>query len=266
MKEIRSIRLAGDRVRHLPQSSAPAICTHCAMRGRSVFSMATPSLLSRLDEIKLVTACEKGQRIWNGADMPHGIHCVYSGSFKVVRTEAWEHEFILRFATAGDILGYFLPSAEGTAPVHAVALQASATCFFPFPALEAVFQSEPQAAMALVRRYNHELLKMERLSYGIARLPVESRVAFALVLLLEAFGTQGPRNTLRIRLKRHELASMIGTTKEQVSRTINRFARQGLVHTKASQIDFLDVPALRRLTGPGVLLPPDAPATNGARR
>ncbi len=267
MKENGSRRSSGDGARRLPQPSAPALCTHCTMRGRSVFNVAPSDLLSRLDEIKRVTACEKGQRICNGDDMMHGIHCVHSGSFKVVRAEDREHEFIMRFATAGDILGYFLPSAEGVAPVQAVALEASSTCFFPLPALDALFQSEPQAALALIRRYNHELLKMERLSYGIARLPVEARVAFALVLLLEAFGTHGSRNnTLRIRLKRHELASMIGTTKEQVSRTINRFAQQGLVSTKASRIDLLDVPALRQLTGSGVFPAHEAPGTNGARR
>ncbi|HVA37043.1 MAG TPA: Crp/Fnr family transcriptional regulator [Candidatus Dormibacteraeota bacterium] len=77
---------------------------------------------------------------------------------------------------------------------------------------------------------------------------IRSRLATLLLKLSEKFGEQVPEG-LRItqRLTNQEMASMVGTTRETVNRTLNKFWDEGLIDMRTAHIVIKDVEGLGKL-------------------
>ncbi len=77
---------------------------------------------------------------------------------------------------------------------------------------------------------------------------IRSRLASLVLHLKEQFGESTPEGTrITLRLTNQEMADMIGTTRETVNRSLNRFWDERLIDMKTSHIVVSDEGALRAL-------------------
>ncbi|SKB30088.1 response regulator [Daejeonella lutea] len=90
-----------------------------------------------------------------------------------------------------------------------------------------------------VREKQEQLLK---LAYNSVR----KRVGDALVSLAEKFGEKDS-DTVTIRVSRDDLAAMVGTANETVSRTLTDFKDEHLIEKEASNIKILSLSKLRKI-------------------
>src|SRR6478735_2107793 len=72
---------------------------------------------------------KKGRVIITEGDPVQGIYFLNSGSVKVSKKWGKDKELILRFAVAGDILGYRGLGGEALYPISAAALEDCQVCF-----------------------------------------------------------------------------------------------------------------------------------------
>lgn len=108
-----------------------------------------------------------------------------------------------------------------------------------------VIQTNAQAAWDVSRILMHYMRNVREVVYGFAFHPVAGRLARLLLTHYHPVdGQPAPRD-----LTLDEMADTVGTTRELVSRTLHRFANEGLIHVTRVEFTFLDRERLENLAG-----------------
>ena len=106
-----------------------------------------------------------------------------------------------------------------------------------------VIQQNAQASWDVANILIQYMRNVREVVYGFAFHPVAGRLARLLLTHYNATdGQLAPRN-----LTLDQMADMVGTTRELISRTLHRFADEGLVHVNRVEFAFLDRERLESL-------------------
>ena len=176
---------------------------------------------------------KKGQAIFREGEKVSGIYFILEGAVKI--HQSWgDNEFILRFATAEDVIGH---RGQGvtTFPISATALDSTSVCFVSSEALEAMFRTNPLFLYRMMQLYAAELQKAEKRMHDLALMPVKGRVAEALFTMQDTFGLDKD-GYIRVPVTRLDIACYAGTTYEAVFRLLAEWGRAGIVSTAGKKI------------------------------
>jgi CRP/FNR family transcriptional regulator len=161
------------------------------------------------------------------------LHIIAEGSVRVYRASPSGREQTLRVFQAGDTFAEVAAFDGGPYPSTAETLEESTVLRLPRPALLRLMERHPEIAVTLLTtmagRLRHLLDVVEDLSLR----RVGSRLARLLL-------TEEHR-----RLNQSQLASLVGTSREMVNRTLHQLSDQGVIRLQDHEIVVLDP---RRLT------------------
>lgn len=226
------------------QSKRP-FCTTCERRIRSILRDLDEGALENLDATKACYVYKKGQVILSEGIPPTGLFCVHHGKVKVYKTGDEGRDKIVRLAGDGDVLGYRALLTGSPSSVSAAALEESVVCCIPRDTFFNLLRANGNLSMRLIELLSSELGRAEEQIVHIAQKPVRERLAEALVLLKETYGTEdGDGGTLSVRLSRDELAGIVGTAVETLVRTLADFKKSRVISTEKKKIRILDLPRL----------------------
>lgn len=206
-----------------------------------------PEWLPAVEAHREHLAFKKGAVLFQEGDPVHGIYFVYSGTVKVHKQWGDEKELIVRFATAGDIMGHRGIGSEQYYPITATALDAVTVCFLPLEFLKTSLRVNHQLLYDLMLFYAAELQLSEKQMRNLAHMPVKGRVANALLMLQEKFGTT-PAGHIGLSLSRQDLAAYAGTTYETVFRLLTELSGEGIIQHAGRDIRILDAARLAEFT------------------
>jgi CRP-like cAMP-binding protein len=121
--------------------------------------------------------------------------------------------------------------------------------------LERVVKSDPDFALRLFSSLSERLRQSDEVIESLLHREVSTRLATLLVNLGERFGEEDGTGTLiGVRLTHQDLANMIASTREAVSKVMSGFQREGLIETRSRHIFILDPGALtKQAAGPSGL-------------
>ncbi|UCH83934.1 MAG: Crp/Fnr family transcriptional regulator [Candidatus Latescibacterota bacterium] len=223
-------------------------CTECENRINSILRDLDGDGLHALDATKACFVYRKGQTIFAEGIPPTGLFCIHEGKVKVFKTGSQGREKIMRFAKSGDVIGYRSLISGEPATVSAAALEDSVICCIPRETFFKLIKADGGFSMRIIKLLTDELARAEEEIVHLAQKPVRERLAEALVILRETYGTEeGDGSTLDVRLTREELAGMVGTAIETLVRTLGEFKREGIITTEKKKIRILDLPTLLRI-------------------
>lgn len=131
-----------------------------------------------------------------------------------------EKELILRFAKSGAIAGHRGLGSDTVYPVSATALLPTDVCFIDIHFFTATLKVNQDYLYDLMMFFAAELKESERKMRNLAHMNTKGRIANALLLLDERFGTT-PEGFIDIELSRQDLSSYTGTTYETLFRIMN---------------------------------------------
>ncbi len=190
---------------------------------------------------------KKGAKIIVEGEKVNGIYFIYSGKVKVHKT--WgEKEIIVRFANNGAIVGHRgLSTKNSVFPISATALETTLVCFVELDFFLSTLKINSDLTYNLMMFYADELHESEQRMRNLAHMPVKSRLALALLKLLDQFG-QTADGSIDFQLSRQDLASFVGTTYETVFRMLNELMRDELIATHGKQIFIKNKEKLNALT------------------
>jgi CRP-like cAMP-binding protein len=220
-------------------------CESCVTLGCSVLQNCSPSCLSEISAVKRCFVYVKGQRILMQGTEAEGVYFINTGKVKVFKSDKEDKQLILRFAKAGEILGFCNMDGHTEQPISAMALDDTIICYLDNKDFLNIIKDNPELALGLLKFYNKELSNAEDKSLKLARMNVPAKVADALMTMYEAYGTNGKNLTLNLALSRQDIANLAGTTKEQVSKTLSELKSKGIIRTKGKQIDILNLDQLQ---------------------
>ncbi len=137
--------------------------------------------------------------------------------------------------------------AEGVTDVRVASVQKAA--------LTEVIKRRPDFAMKLFASFSERLRQSDEVIESLLHREVSTRLANLLLNLNERFGeTNGSGTVLDVRLTHQDLANMIASTREAVSKVMSEFQRDGTIEVQNRKIVLVDKEALsERASGPSGL-------------
>ncbi len=111
--------------------------------------------------------------------------------------------------------------------------------------LEAVIKRDPEFALRLFSSFSERLRQSDEVIESLLHREVSTRLATLLGNLSERFGRENGSGTLiDVRLTHQDLANMIASTREAVSKVMSEFQREGVIENRNRRIAILDSSAL----------------------
>jgi CRP-like cAMP-binding protein len=187
----------------------------------------------------------KGEIIFREGAFPSGIFYIVNGMVKKYKVDNDGREQIIYVANAGELIGYHAILAEDRYPDSAAALEESRIGFISREDFLYVLEQSSVLSRRLLKTLSHEFAVLINSLALFGQRPVRDRLALQLVVLREKYKVDfQPGMPVEINMSRDDLASLVGTARENVVRVLTEFKEKAIVETKGRKIIVLDVKRL----------------------
>lgn len=209
-----------------------------------LFSGLTAEQYDELAMIITLQDYRRGQSIFAEGDPGTGFYVVMEGLVKIYKLSMEGKEQILHIFGPGEPFAEAAVFIGSTFPAHALALEKSRALFIPRRAFIELIQTNPALAMNMLAALSMRLKKFAHLIEDLSLKEVPGRVA-AHILYLST--QQGDSDTVKLNIGKAQLASLLGTIPETLSRILTKLSKQGLIASEGPQITILDRDGLEDL-------------------
>jgi CRP/FNR family transcriptional regulator len=212
----------------------------------SIFQQLPQAVKSRLDQLLQTRQFKKGQRIYLQDAEPQAVYIVTQGQVKINRVTKTGYETILCIRGPGDIFCPVPILDHGSQLGTAIAVTDVELLWGPKDRFYHLCEEYPELLAVVQRDCLHEVRRlMERLE-ARAFLSVEERLAYALLEESKQRVRQGePGKELRI--MQEDLAALIGSSRESVSRSLGAFEKQGILSIYRGRLVLHDLGKLAQI-------------------
>lgn len=224
----------------------PTNCHECEQADCYMLNHCSADWIDFVNKSKSCFQVKKGEPIFNEGDKVEGVYFIQEGKAKVFKVGVNHKEQIFRFVKSGDILGFKGWEREKMS-ISASALENSKICFINRNDFDEILKNNSKLTYDLMSFYANELYKSEVKARNLAQMSVVELVATSLLYIYKVYG-ENKEGYLDVCLSRQELASLSGTTKEQVSKYLSEFNEEGIIITDKRAIKLLSTNKLRKIS------------------
>ena len=186
----------------------------------------------------------RGQPIFSEGDEGNGFYAVISGRVKIFKLSPEGKEQILHIFGPGEPFGEAAVFAGKEFPANAEALEESRVFFFPRQAFMELVGKNPTLALNMMAVLSTRLRRLTNLVEDLSLKEVPGRLAAYLLLLSEK---NKKAVKVELEISKNQLASLLGTIPETLSRILTRMTREKLIKTDGKKIDIVNRKALEEL-------------------
>jgi CRP-like cAMP-binding protein len=199
---------------------------------------------AELARIAVGRSYQRGQGIFAEGDEGVGFYVLIAGKVKVFKLSPEGKEQILHVLEPGEPFGEASVFAGQPFPAHAETLEKSRIFFFPRAAFIELIKGDPSMALNMLAILSLRLRKFTALVEDLSLKEVPGRLAAYLFYMSEQ---RDGSDDLKLDIAKNQLASLLGTIPETLSRILTRMVRQGLIRLDGSRIKIVDRQGLEEL-------------------
>ena len=185
-----------------------------------------------------------GQTIFAEGDKADGFYIVVTGRVKIYKLSPEGKEQILHVIEPGEPFAEVAMFSGGTLPAHAEALRESRIIFIPRAAFMALIREDPSLAMNMFGTLSIRLKRFTSLIEDLSLKEVPQRLAAYLLYLSDGKDNQ---ENFELTISKGQLASLLGTIPETLSRILKKMVDQGCIAMKGRTIEMRDREMLEAL-------------------
>ena len=212
------------------------------------------SLLRLLEEMGIATAdraYRPGDAVYREGEYGDALYVLVSGVMKLFRPYSGSKEATLRLLTDWDIFGHLAFAGEARQRAYAEAVTDCVVTKVPKIFVERAVRQEPRVAFKIMTLLELRLVQYEELVKCLLPRETEVRLANLLPLLAQKFGTRRDGVvTIDLRLTHQDLAAMVASTRESVTKVLNEMRGRDLIEVEAGRITLKNWRALAALSRP----------------
>jgi CRP/FNR family transcriptional regulator len=192
---------------------------------------------------------QKGMVIFMEGDPGEGFHYVKSGKVKIVKGTDDGREHIIKLLTQGELFAEVLLFNNLPYPATAIAVEDSCIGTIRNFDIEKLVLGNNALALQLIKALSQRLLYAQQKIKNLALDDVLVRTAETLLGLSKEYGdaTSDGRITVKMELSRQELASLVGTTRETVTRTLSLLRKDNIIDFEGQKLIILKPEKLLQL-------------------
>lgn len=226
-------------------------CENCIDGKESVFTSLSEKDKEILHLNHSCTSYKKGETIYRQGDKPTGLICLSAGKVKVLKEGVGGREQIVRMSKPVGFIGYRALFAGGLYISSAVAIEDSKICIIKKDAFFDVISRNGTLGLALLGEMARELGFSNERTVNLTQKHIRGRLAESLVFLIETFGFEDDKKTIKVYLSREDLANLSNMTTSNAIRTLSMFANEDLIYLEGRKIGVLDFLRLKRISRMG---------------
>lgn len=205
--------------------------------------------LEKLPDDKESKIYRKKEIVYTEGKYPRYLFFLRYGKVKTFKVNEDGKEYITNIFKAGDYFGYNALLKSSKYLESATALEESEIVVIPSDEFMEMVYSSREIADRFIKLLASDLDEAEIRLINLAYDSVRKRVADSLLLLHRKYIGDDDVETVEITILRDDLASIVGTAKESVIRTLSDLKEEGLIAIEGSKITLLDLDGLRDLIG-----------------
>jgi CRP/FNR family transcriptional regulator, cyclic AMP receptor protein len=187
----------------------------------------TYDLLS-FTEGRNINRYKKKQLIYSEGNHPNCLYYVISGKVKVIISNEDGKELVTELYSPGDFLGYVALLEGGVYRDTAKAMEETELAVIPGADFEELINNNREVTHKFIRLLAKNVSEKEKQLLGMAYNSLRKKVADALLLLQNKY-RQKDDQKFSIDINRDSLATIAGTAKESLIRTLSDFRNEKLI-------------------------------------
>ena len=190
----------------------------------------------------------KGEAIFSEGEDADGFYVVITGRVKIFKLSPDGKEQILHFFGPGEPFGEVPVFTGQHFPASAEVMEESRVFFFPRKSFVDLIKRNPSLALNMLAILSKRLRRFAALIDDLSLKEVPGRLAAYLLYLSDQ--NRGAK-VLELAVTKAQLASLLGTIPETLSRILGKLSSQGLIESDGRRIRIMDREGLRDLAESG---------------
>jgi len=225
-------------------------CLMCKMRNESFFCSLPPRTLDAFEKIKFPSAMPRASVLFVEGQMPRGIYLLCRGRVKLSVNSSDGKTMILKIAEPGEVLGMHAVVSNQPYELTAETVQPCQVAFIKREDFQKFLEEHGSACLQAARHLSdncHNAYDMIR-AIGLSHSASEKLARMLLELASEGEATrEGIR--VKLALTHEEIAQVIGTSRETVTRLLGAFRKKQMASLRGSTLLIKNKAGLEKLVG-----------------
>ena len=196
------------------------------------------------------THVERGEIFYAPGDRSEALFMLKRGRVRLYKLAPDGWEFTLAVVEAGTMFGEMALTAQRLREAYAEAMEPSDICVLKSEDLERIVRGNPDVGLRMIRVLSERLRACETRLEDIGLKEVPARLANLVLQLAENEGVvtpDGPK--IPTHYTHRQLATMIGSSRETVTRAFTKLQESGAVELRRRRIYVKDIEVLERAAG-----------------
>lgn len=188
-----------------------------------------------------------GEFVFHQGDEARWFYVLHSGMLKLFRSTAEGRDQTVHLVEEGDPFCLCTLYGGKILPVSALTMSACQVVAFSVESMEEQLRRSSRVLLNIVRVLNTRLMHSYQMIEDLALRNIHQRVASFLLHAARVRGGDSLRVTLSV--SRQEVAKILGTTPETISRVLARLCQDGLIEARGREIVLLDYQGMVDVAG-----------------
>ncbi len=215
------------------------------LRKIPAFSTLNEKDLEAVRGITIDRTMRKGTIIFMEGDPGEAFFFIKSGKVKIFKTTPDGRELIFTILSEGGVFAEVTLFNDMNYPASAEILEDANIGMIRNEDLEKLVSNNSEIALRVIKVLSKKLFSSQQKVKELALGDTYMRTAQMIIKLAKDHGIETTDGVeLKLNLSRQELASMIGTTRETVSRAISQFKKEGSIDISGKKIIIKDLEKL----------------------
>ena len=210
----------------------------------ALFNGLPQEQLNEINQIAVNRKYQKGEVIFSEGDDGIGFFLIVTGQVKIYKVSAEGKEQILHIFGPGEPIGEVPVFTGQPFPAHAETIVKSHLLYFPRSEFMRRIADNPSLALNLLAVLSMRLRQFTVQIENLSLKEVPGRLASYLIYLSQE---QKNRQTVPLDISKGQLASLLGTIPETLSRIFAKMSQQRLIAVSGRDIRLLDHEGLQSL-------------------
>lgn len=226
-------------------------CVACPVREEHLFCDLPLPAVQKLNEIKSLAVYPRSAMLFIEGQQPRGVFVLCGGKAKLSTSSSDGKTIITNISGPGDVLGLNATISNRPYEVTAEMIEPGQANFITRDALLQFMREYGEVALRIAEQLsrNYYTAYEEIRTLGLASSPAEKLAKLLLSWEPEKGNAGGPPQ-MKLTLTHEEIAEMIGTTRETVSRLFSDFKKRQWLQVKGSTLVIRNRPALQKIVRP----------------
>ena len=202
--------------------------------------------ITKIADISIAREWKKQSHVFLQGDPLENVYFIYDGKIKIYKSDINGKEQIVAIAKKGEMFPHVGFFRKGDYPAYAEVLESSTLIAIPISKFENVLIENPELCIKVFKVLGEKIVDLQnRLEEQILNNTYEQIVKL-LIRLAQKHGKEQEDGTILLKSEftNKDLANMIGTTRETISRTLTKMKKDELIEVDDEGNTIVDVEIL----------------------